>query len=46
MDNELKCPRCGSKTIRTRLTTNDRICTRCGNKWGIDETKTTSTKEK
>jgi transcription initiation factor TFIIIB Brf1 subunit/transcription initiation factor TFIIB len=35
MADEEKCPVCGSKTFRTRITTGDRICTKYGHVWEI-----------
>ena len=27
---ELRCPKCNSRTIQTRIRTGDRVCRRCG----------------
>jgi len=31
--NPVQCPECGSRTIRTRITTGERVCIRCGHVW-------------
>lgn len=39
MEDNLKCPKCESKTIRTRISRNDRVCTKCGHVWDMNGSK-------
>lgn len=36
MDDNLKCPKCGSSQTTYRVKTNDRICYKCGCTYGND----------
>lgn len=37
----LKCPKCNSEQVYTRVIKKERVCKRCGNIWSLDleETK-------
>ncbi len=37
-----KCPQCGRKNIRHRVTTRDSVCNLCGHEWADEPAKVTS----